>query len=62
MMNVGHKSQQSGDTEGSYCCGKREDGAHLGIVITGMKERIDHLQQGAECEKFGDNCWFTVVE
>ena len=31
-----------------------------GMVITRLKERIDNLQQEAECEKFVDNSWLRL--
>ena len=44
-----------GEAKGSYCCRKCEEIVHLRKVISGLKERIDNLQQVAECEKFVDN-------
>ena len=49
-----------GEAEGSCCCRKCEEIAHLRMVITWLKERIDNLQQVAECEKFADNSWLRL--
>ena len=49
-----------GEAEGTYCCRKCEEIAHLRIVITSLKERIDNLQHAAECEKFGDYSWLRL--
>jgi len=49
-----------GEAEGSYCCRKCEEIAHVRVVITRLKERIDNLQQVAECEKFVDNSWLRL--
>ena len=49
-----------GETEGSYCCRKSEEIAHLRIVITRLKERKDNLQQVPECEKFKDKSWLRL--
>ena len=49
-----------GEAESSLCCRKCEEMAHLRMVITRLKERIDNLQQVAECEKLGDDSWLRL--
>ena len=60
MFNVGH-TKNRGSIGYTHCCRNCEEIAHLRIVITRLKKRIDNLQQIAECEEFLNNIWLGLL-